>query len=97
MQRKIIWSPTAKITFNQILEYLETAWTDREIRNFIERTEQVLNSISSNPSLYSSSSKKRIHRCVIVKQVSLFYQEGNNDIELLIFWDNRKDPVKLKL
>jgi plasmid stabilization system protein ParE len=98
MQYQIIWSPKAKLTYNQILDYLETAWTEKEIKNFIERTEEALNHILSNPFLYPHSRrKKRIHRCVIARQVSLFYRITDTHIELLVFWDNRRDPVKLEL
>jgi hypothetical protein len=41
--------------------------------------------------------KRNIHRCVVVKQVSLFYRIKSSHIELLLFWDNRQNPSKLKL
>jgi len=51
----IIWSPTAKITCYQILEYLEQNWTIREIDTFIERTEQIIEHISKSPFHYPYS------------------------------------------
>jgi len=98
MQYQIVWSSKARTAYHKILDYLDTARTEKEIKNFIERTEEALNHILKNPFLYPHSRrKKRIHRCVIARQVSLFYRINNQSIELLVFWDNRQDPVKLKL
>jgi plasmid stabilization system protein ParE len=93
----IIWSPKAKGTYYQILEYLEENWTNKEVNNFINRTEEVLAFIAANPSQYIRSVNADIHRCVLVKQVSLFYRVKSDKIEILLFWDNRQDPAKLKL
>jgi len=96
MSCQIFWSPDARNDFVNILEYLNKHWGKQGVLNFINRTEQVLQLISDNPLLFISSEKKpSVHRCVVVKQISLFYRINNNKIELLRFWDNRMDPEKL--
>ena len=97
MPFNIIWSPVAKVTYYEILEYLEEHWTFREIQNFINRVEYVVELIRKSPVQYPVSKEKNIHRCVVVKQVSLFFRVKENNIELLVFWDNRQDPAKLSL
>jgi plasmid stabilization system protein ParE len=92
----IFWSPGAKNDYIIILDYLNTNWGQREALNFITRTESTLQLISANPRLFVSSTKKPgIHRCVLNRQISLFYRINNQNIELLRFWDNRMDPEKL--
>jgi plasmid stabilization system protein ParE len=91
----ILWSPLAKITYYQILEYLSENWTKKEIKAFVNRTEEVLKFISQSPSYYPFSALNDSYRCVVVKQVSLYYRLKNGQVELLIFWDNRQDPQKL--
>jgi len=54
MSYQIIWSPQANYSYQQILKYLQNRWTEREINNFIERTEEVLFFISQNP-LYTAT------------------------------------------
>ena len=93
----VIWSPSARITYYQILEYLLEKWTAKELEAFIDRTEEVINHICLNPLLYSYSTESDTHKCVLVKQVSLFYRVKTNAVELLVFWDNRQDPAKLHL
>ncbi|WP_091174583.1 type II toxin-antitoxin system RelE/ParE family toxin [Mucilaginibacter sp. P25] len=98
MQREIvIWSPVAELTYYEILEYLDENWTVKEVIAFVKRTNEVIGHISNNPLLYPYSKQSDTHKCVVVKQVSLFYRvKANNIIELLMFWDNRLDPDKLK-
>jgi plasmid stabilization system protein ParE len=93
----IIWSPVAKSSYYNILEYLEHHWTVKEIEVFFNRTEEVLEHISINPLLFPYSKEGGIHKCVLVKQVSLFYRIKANNVELLLFWDTRQDPAKLVL
>lgn len=97
MTVSVTWSPTAKRTYYQILEYLDKNWTQKELTAFITRTEEAIGSICTNPLLYPYSKESDTHKCVLVKQVSLFYRKQKSDIELLVFWDNRQDPSKLVL
>jgi hypothetical protein len=91
----IIWSPVAEITYYQVLEYLDENWTFRELEAFMKRTDEVIGHIRNNPLLYPCSKESNTHKCVVVKQVSLFYRIKPNAIELLMFWDNRLNPAKL--
>ncbi|MBS1527568.1 MAG: hypothetical protein JST19_18110 [Bacteroidetes bacterium] len=93
----ISWSPEARITYYRLLDYLDERWTFREIENLIDRTDEALSHISRNPLLYPYSQESNAHRCVLVKQVSLFYRIKSNNVELLTFWDNRQDPARLVL
>jgi plasmid stabilization system protein ParE len=86
MRYHIIWSPKARITYLGILEYLEENWTLREMENFIKRTDEVISHISQNPLLYQYSGSNDIYKCVMIKQVSLFYQIKGKNVELLLFW-----------
>ncbi len=95
--RSIIWSPTAKISYYRILEYLDENWTFRELESFVKRTEEVIAHIHNNPLLYQYSKESDTHKCVVVKQVSLFYRIKGDGIELLVFWDTRQDPSRIPL
>ena len=92
---KVIWSPKARITYYDILKYLIENWTFKELETFIDRTEEVISHIHNNPLLYPYSIESDTHKCVVVKQVSLFYRVKTDVIELLVFWDNRQDPIFL--
>lgn len=42
---EIVWSAKAKITFYNVLDYLEENWTKKEILQFYQKTQLVLNAI----------------------------------------------------
>lgn len=46
MAYTITWSPKDKLSYYQILDYLNEKWTFREIENFVDRTEEALTHIS---------------------------------------------------
>ncbi|WP_419801342.1 type II toxin-antitoxin system RelE/ParE family toxin [Mucilaginibacter sp.] len=94
---QILWSPLSKSSYYNILVYLEENWTIKELEKFVNRTEEVLNQIHVNPLLYPFSNEGNIHKCVITKQTSLYYRIKSNSIELLVFWDNRQNPKKLRI
>lgn len=68
----VVWSPTAKLSYYQILEYLDENWTLKEMEFFIKRTQEVLNYISQNPLLYPYSKDSDIHRSVIINKLACF-------------------------
>jgi plasmid stabilization system protein ParE len=95
MPYKIVWTTEANQTYLQVLEYLQEKWTEKEVNNFITRTETVLFHISQNPLQYSYSKRYDVHKCVVRKQVSLYYNIKQDTVELISFWDNRQDPERL--
>jgi len=97
MNYPIIWSPESKTTFEKIIQYLEENWSQKEIRSFIDRVDEVLHLISKHPKPFVYLQKYKAYRCVVVKQVSFFYRIKENQIELLTFWGNRMALEKLKL
>lgn len=52
MSRTLRWTLESKKTFEQNLEYLAKEWDNQVINNFLDRVEEVLEQIRSNPELY---------------------------------------------
>ena len=95
---KINWTPTARQTYFNILDYLEEAWTEREIQSFINQVDKLLIRIAGNPEMFQESrNKKNIRKGFITKHNTLYYRvkPRKKELELLTFWDNRQDPEKL--
>ncbi len=96
---KIIWTFTAKGTFAQILKYLLENWTTKEIDKFTLEVRHTISQLEKNPYMFEASSKnKTIRKGFVNNLVSLFYRvkPQKNEIELLLFWNNRQNPKKLK-
>lgn len=94
MAYKIIWLPKAEKRYDEIIEWLEKNWTDKEIANFVSRTDEVLELISIDPEIYRMSEKRNIRQAIITKHNLLLYRKKGNIIELLTFFDTRQKPSK---
>ena len=96
MALKTIWSLDAEETFESVIEYLEEEWTEKEVSNFIRKTNALIKQIEKYPYQYKSSSFHAVRKAVITKHNSLIYHvnEKAEQIEIYTFWDNRKDPSK---
>ena len=92
----IFWSTEAELSYQSILEYLQAEWTEREIKNFIKRTDDVLEFIQENPSIYQRV-KANTFKAVLSRQVALYYKIDGWRVILQYFWDTRQDPNNLKL
>jgi len=95
---KVIWSAQAKITFLNVLDYLNKIWTIKEIIQFNRRTEITITAIQKNPGIFPASIKnKKIRKAVVDKNNSFYYQIDyyQQEIHLLTFFDSRQDPKKL--
>ncbi|MBX2899184.1 MAG: type II toxin-antitoxin system RelE/ParE family toxin [Cyclobacteriaceae bacterium] len=93
---KIVWSDEANEGLDEIIEYLENNWTDREIKNFFIRLEACLDKIAEAPhrqkdSLRKPGTKEYQHS----PQTTIFYSYDNNHVNILRVWMNAKDSDNL--
>ena len=87
----IKWTPKALDTFEAIALQLIERWNIETAISFDEKTQVVINQLKSNPKIYQTTKKHKLHRCVIHKNVSLIYRINKNCVELIVFVDNRDD------
>ncbi len=99
MAYKVIWSPKANATFDDIIEYLQKKWTVKEIKRFVGETERTVSILSKNPYLFKSSEKRNIHEVLVTQQNLLLYRviEKEKKIELLVFFDTRQNPKRKRI
>lgn len=98
MALSVRWSKEAIDTFDEIIAYLETHWTEKEVKNFVRKAQKVISQIEKNPYQFKASRFQSIRKTLITKHNCLFYfvNEADKVIELYTFWDNRQDPHKLQ-
>lgn len=99
MDCKINWTLRAWKTYEANIEYLQNAWTQQEINNFIELTDKQILRLSRFLKLGSSRNNTSQNiRCVVLhKRVLLIYKHKpvKNEIDLLVFWNTWQNPKKL--
>jgi len=96
MALEIIWSEEADFNLDSIIKYLQSNWTEKELKKFSVKLEEQLSLISEFPLLYKQSPRLQgTHECILTKHNSLFYIVDKSSIYILSIWDNRQKPSKL--
>jgi plasmid stabilization system protein ParE len=97
MSLPIKWSPASKDGFAVLLDYVETHFGLDAALKLLDKTDTVLDGIAEHPELFPASKKSpHIRKAVLTKQTSLLYRIETHEIQLLHFWDNRRDPEALE-
>ncbi len=96
MSYAVYWSPSSKDEYAELLKYIESEYGLESALNFMDKTDEVVNSIATFPNSGIATKKEKIRMYVITRQTSLLYEVNEERIELLHFWDNRQDPEKLE-
>ena len=95
---EIVWTRLAKITYIEVLENLKKRWTGKDIENFRDLTNELLEKVKNEQVVHRYANEKLgVRKGVIHKNVSLFYREDrkNNKIYLITFFNNRMNPKTL--
>ena len=94
--REVIITPRAKKEILNIFEYLEFMWSERIRRNFANKLYKIVETVTHNPELFPTSAVNiKFRKCVITKQVSLFYHFNKNKIVIVSVFDTRQNPNKI--
>jgi len=97
MALEIVWTKRAKIGYAKIIEYLDTHFTEKEIRNFVRQSHQFFELLSQYPEMLESSHKQKyVRRGPINKYTLLTYRlkPRKKQIELLNIRSSRQTPLK---
>lgn len=96
MSYQIDWTFSALKSYYEEIEFIYLKWNQKEVFKFEKLIESELERLSKNPTLgnFKNSSNYSIR---ISKQTTLFYRinEKAKSIELLLFWNNLKNPEDL--
>jgi len=95
---QIKWSEKSKNDFVEIIDYLIDNWGKNSAKKFRNTVLNTIELISKIPTIYPITEyRENVRRCIVVKQISMYYQVNEEENELFIvrFYDNRRDPDKL--
>jgi plasmid stabilization system protein ParE len=95
---QIIWSARSKKTLGSIRLHIRNQFSDKEEIEFLNQVIQTIRSIDSFPKGFPECEKpKNARKAIIHPHSTLFYRiKSKTKVELLLFWDNRNNPKKLK-
>ena len=93
----IIWSPQAKKDYWENIDYLEVEWTYKDVVNFMEKVERIINLLSIKNIEFISTNYRGVNKVVITKQITLYYKIDSKKLELLRFWNTYQDLQNFKI
>lgn len=89
---KILWTDHALSELEETIEYLETNFSEKELKRLAQKIESMTELIAQNPKLFSKSDTKEVYRVSILKLNTMYYRVQNDTIEILSFFSNRRNP-----
>ena len=98
----IHWTPMAKIQYSEVI----TFWIEKtETISYVEKVQkevayslELLSEFPKMCPIFPKRSNKDIRQLIILTNYSIFYRiiEDKEEIEIVLFWDNRTNPKKLR-
>ncbi|WP_339882236.1 type II toxin-antitoxin system RelE/ParE family toxin [Polaribacter vadi] len=97
MIRKVVISKTTEKKLDSLFNYLIEKWSIKVKNEFIEKLDYSIELIRNQPELFPESKEgKKIRKCVVTKQTTLFYRFTSKQINVVTIFDTRQSPKKLK-
>ena len=94
MGRKIIWTDPARLDFDNIIAYLQEAWSPEIAIRFINNLYEVLDRVERQPeSGRRSKTYDDVRRILIDKHNALYYSVLPDALYLLRIIDTRSNPT----
>jgi len=96
MALKILWTKRAISEYDKIIKYLEENWTEKEIKNFVQQTDNLLNLLKVYPEILQRTNRHiNVFRGPINKLTILTYRlkPKKQIIEIINFRSARKKPL----
>jgi hypothetical protein len=72
MALEIYWTQEAIDSFNKIINYLETNWTEREVNGFIDTFKRKLSLLEKDNVIFRNSVKEVTESCSLPNTIGLF-------------------------
>ncbi len=97
MDYKILWSEESLRNLDDILAYLKSEWTEKEIKRFKNKLSKQIGLISKHPKLFPISQfQPRLRKAVLSKQSTIFYELKADVILIVYLFNNKMDPQKIR-
>ncbi|MCU0447720.1 MAG: type II toxin-antitoxin system RelE/ParE family toxin [Microscillaceae bacterium] len=98
MPFKVIISNRAEANLDAIMQYLNENWSAQVRCNFLTTLSTKLEYLSEMPFMYPESKLKAgVRKCVITKQVTLYYRVEEDRVEIITIQDSRTNPADIDL
>jgi len=96
--KSLRWSAISLEEYGDLVDYLLSEWGENITLRIITEIEQTAIRINNSPEQFPIFIKgKKVRRCVLSPQTSIYFKELKNEIVIISLFDNRRDPKKRRL
>ncbi|MEX0811938.1 MAG: type II toxin-antitoxin system RelE/ParE family toxin [Chitinophagales bacterium] len=89
---KIVWSDTAKLTYENLVDFIIDQWGISVVEDFENRVNSLLDLVAQNNHLCPIfNGTTQLRRCVFHPNASLFYVIEKVEVIIIAIVDNRMD------
>lgn len=94
---QVNWTLLAEESYSRELEFINLKWNTKEVVKFMGIVDDIVEKLQSGIIEGNISKKTNYRSLVISKQTTLFFEKFEQDqqINLLLFWNNKSDPKHL--
>lgn len=95
----VIWADSAQSSFDNIINYLTENWTEKEIKKFVARAENVIAVLRRYPEMgRPSETRKNVRITILNKHTKMVYHylPSRKRLTLLLFWNMKRNPAGFK-
>lgn len=92
---RVNWTKTAEYTFNDELDYIFLKWGKNGVHDFVELVEGHVSILKSGILPGVKLESLDAFKWVLSKQTSLIYAVREKELDLLLFWNNQRNPIDL--
>jgi len=96
MLYSITWSKEAANDYAANIDYLLEEWSVKDAQEFIDKSGHIIKIIAVLPKAFPAADYKNVRKAVVSKQITLLYRIDKKGIILLRFWNNSRNPEKLR-
>jgi len=96
--RAVRWNKLARQDYYDNIDFLLQNWSEKEAQKFIDEVFEIERTLANGNVEFQNTDRIGIKRCVLNRQISLFYSViSNGDVEILRFWNNNQSLKNLNL
>jgi plasmid stabilization system protein ParE len=94
---KLVWTPIAKESYNEIEEFLLIRWNLKVTQDFIISVRQTMQILKDNPHCFQKWRHDNSYfKGIINSKISFFYKIESDVIVVFLFWNNLQNPQSLE-
>ncbi|WP_026708232.1 type II toxin-antitoxin system RelE/ParE family toxin [Flavobacterium frigidarium] len=94
--RKVVISKRATYELEDLFKFLDNKWSISIRKKVAQKLNKNIEKIRLNPELFPKSMVRNTRKCVVSKQISLYYDFDEKNLNILRIFDTRQDPNKIK-